>query len=194
MPGTRRPVSPLRRITSGTLETRNPRARRSTSSSSFTSSRSNPDYGRFTPLASQTQVQPTTSAAAQKTRYYPTPSPPPALERTQRPPPVNLPPAVTPEERKTYTSLPSTPVLVSNLAEFPGTPRKDSIGSSNLRNEDNGEGVELFSLWDYLREELLATDFDSHQELKWERVSNFLNVPIAIEKVSWRLVLASASH
>ncbi|KAF9038267.1 DUF747-domain-containing protein [Hymenopellis radicata] len=40
-----------------------------------------------------------------------------------------------------------------------------------------------FSLWDYLREELLATDFDSHQELKWERVSNFLNIPIAIEQI-----------
>ena len=40
-----------------------------------------------------------------------------------------------------------------------------------------------FSLWDYLREELLATDFDSHQEMKWERVSNFLNVPLAVEKV-----------
>lgn len=45
-------------------------------------------------------------------------------------------------------------------------------------------GATPFSLWDYLREELLATDFDSHQEMKWERVSNFLNVPIAIEKVS----------
>jgi hypothetical protein len=41
-----------------------------------------------------------------------------------------------------------------------------------------------FSLWDYLREELLATDFDSHQELKWERVGNFLSIPLAIEKVS----------
>ncbi|KAG5221421.1 eukaryotic membrane protein family-domain-containing protein [Salix suchowensis] len=40
-----------------------------------------------------------------------------------------------------------------------------------------------FSLWDYLREELLATDFDSHQELKWERVSNFLSIPLAIEKI-----------
>lgn len=40
-----------------------------------------------------------------------------------------------------------------------------------------------FSLWDYLREELLATDFDSHQELKWDRVSNFLNIPVAIEKI-----------
>nr|GAT57669.1 predicted protein [Mycena chlorophos] len=40
-----------------------------------------------------------------------------------------------------------------------------------------------FSIWDYLREELLATDFDSHQELKWDRVSNFLSIPLAIEKI-----------
>ncbi|KAJ3535704.1 hypothetical protein NM688_g6938 [Phlebia brevispora] len=40
-----------------------------------------------------------------------------------------------------------------------------------------------FSIWDYLREELLATDFDSHQELKWERVGNFLSMPLAIEKI-----------
>jgi hypothetical protein len=41
-----------------------------------------------------------------------------------------------------------------------------------------------FSIWDYLQEELLATDFDSHQEMKWERVSNFLNIPYAAEKVT----------
>lgn len=48
--------------------------------------------------------------------------------------------------------------------------------------DDDREGPP-FSLWDYLREELLATDFDSHQELKWERVGNFLSMPVAIEKV-----------
>ncbi|KAG8684355.1 hypothetical protein FRC08_013739, partial [Ceratobasidium sp. 394] len=181
MPGTRRPSSPLRRITSGPLENRNQRARRSTSSSSFNSSRSNPDYGRFTPLVSQTQTQaPANNAKTKPARYYPTPSPPPALERSQRPGPVNLPPAaVLPEERKAYVSLPSTPVLAATVPEFsskasPAT-RKDSVESD--------EDVEPFSLWDYLREELLATDFDSHQELKWERVSNFLNIPIAIEKI-----------
>lgn len=189
MPGTRRPVSPLRRITSGTIETRNPRARRSISSSSFSTSRSsNPDYGRFTPLAGQTQAVSSSSAAAQPTRYYPTPSPPPALERQPRPPPVNLPSAPTSEERKTYTSLPSTPVLAAILPEFPSAIRKESIDSTRLdlnqRVEEHEDDLEPFSLWDYLQEELLATDFDSHQELKWERVSNFLNVPVAIEKVS----------
>jgi hypothetical protein len=38
------------------------------------------------------------------------------------------------------------------------------------------------SLWDYLKEELTAADFESTQELKRERVANFLSVPIAFEK------------
>lgn len=41
-----------------------------------------------------------------------------------------------------------------------------------------------FSLWEYLKEEVLATDFDSTQEMKWERVTNFIAVPWWIEKVS----------
>lgn len=40
-----------------------------------------------------------------------------------------------------------------------------------------------FSLWEYLKEEVLATDFDSTQEMKWERVTNFIAVPWWIEKV-----------
>ncbi|PWN51695.1 DUF747-domain-containing protein [Violaceomyces palustris] len=39
------------------------------------------------------------------------------------------------------------------------------------------------SLWDYLREEILATDFDSTQELKWERVTNFMAIPFWMEKI-----------
>ena len=39
------------------------------------------------------------------------------------------------------------------------------------------------SLWDYLKEELTAADFETTQELKRERVANFLSVPIAFEKV-----------
>lgn len=50
-----------------------------------------------------------------------------------------------------------------------------------------------FSLWDYLREELLATDFDSHQEQKWERVSNFLSMPVAMEKVCGTAFSANGS-
>ena len=79
----------------------------------------------------------------------------------------------------TYASLPPTPIStsppppVSNREEYKLPPAHDQ---SDVYDTP-------FSLWDYLREELLATDFDSHQELKWERVSNFLSIPLAIEKV-----------
>jgi len=76
-----------------------------------------------------------------------------------------------------YASLPPTPLASSppptlNVERYRPPPEQSDVYTPP------------FSLWDYLREELLATDFDSHQELKWERVSNFLSIPIAIEKVS----------
>jgi len=41
------------------------------------------------------------------------------------------------------------------------------------------------SFLDYLKDELTGADFDSAQELKRERVTNFLGVPGAIEKVQF---------
>lgn len=78
-----------------------------------------------------------------------------------------------------YVSLPATPVSRSPPNPEP-RPRYAS---------DVSTGPVPFSLWDYLREELLATDFDSHQEMKWERVSNFLHVPLAVEKVCLRYLV-----
>ncbi|KIJ49444.1 hypothetical protein M422DRAFT_27811 [Sphaerobolus stellatus SS14] len=75
------------------------------------------------------------------------------------------------KEYKTYASLPPSPV-----SPLPPPLRR-------VTTTDRASGSPPFSIWDYLREELLATDFDSHQELKWERVSNFLSVPLAIEKI-----------
>ncbi|CAE6468653.1 unnamed protein product [Rhizoctonia solani] len=181
---TRQPVSPLRRITPTNLDSRNPRARRSTSSSSFTTSKSkNPDYGRFTPLASQPlAASSNTSNTTSPNRFYPTPSPPP-LDLEPLPAPVALSQLTPkPEERKTYASLPSTPVLGATIPEFSKTTRQESL-DHHFASQPAVDAPEPFSLWDYLQEELLATDFDSHQELKWERVSNFLNIPIAIEKI-----------
>lgn len=80
-----------------------------------------------------------------------------------------------------YASLPPTPISSSPpLQTSPPafSPSMPSYPSTDFYYEPP------FSIWDYLREELLATDFDSHQELKWERVSNFLNMPLALEKVS----------
>lgn len=70
---------------------------------------------------------------------------------------------------QTYASLPPSPTSTSPPPPF--------IRSKSVLYPPP------FSIWDYLREELLATDFDSHQELKWERVSNFLSIPVALEKV-----------
>ncbi|KAJ8696157.1 hypothetical protein PTI98_006045 [Pleurotus ostreatus] len=83
-----------------------------------------------------------------------------------------------PDAPLAYASLPPTPISPSP-PQGPGF-RNSPPPSPTLHPETR----ELpFSLWDYLREELLATDFDSHQELKWERVSNFLSIPLAIEKI-----------
>ncbi|KAJ7647356.1 eukaryotic membrane protein family-domain-containing protein [Roridomyces roridus] len=71
-----------------------------------------------------------------------------------------------------YTSLPPSPISPSHPLSPPVSPIPLFQPSTVP-----------FSLWDYLREELLATDFDSHQELKWDRVSNFLSIPIAVEKI-----------
>lgn len=73
----------------------------------------------------------------------------------------------------TYASLPPTPILPSPPPSPPPIARSQELQPDQP----------LFSLWDYLWEELLATDFDSHQELKWERVSNFLSIPLAMEKI-----------
>ena len=82
-----------------------------------------------------------------------------------------------------YASLPPTPIIPSRAIESPPVP----ASPISLAFESDLPAQELddvpFSLWDYLREELLATDFDSHQEMKWERVRNFLSMPWAMEKV-----------
>ncbi|KAJ4483449.1 eukaryotic membrane protein family-domain-containing protein [Lentinula aciculospora] len=82
----------------------------------------------------------------------------------------------------TYASLPPTPISRSpSPLPLPLSPTPAEYIS--LRQQQQQKYQAPFSLWDYLREELLATDFDSHQELKWERVSNFLSIPLAMEKI-----------
>lgn len=48
------------------------------------------------------------------------------------------------------------------------------------------EALRQISFLDYLKDELTVADFDSAQELKRERVTNFLGVPAAIEKVLYK--------
>lgn len=114
------------------------------------------------------------------------------LTFAQRSPPYD-------ELLKTYASLPSSPVVRENAASPFANVNTPVPAPVQVKKEEIDEPMMMFptrddlprqdthtppySLWDYLREELLATDFDSHQELKWERVGNFLSVPLALEKV-----------
>ena len=82
-----------------------------------------------------------------------------------------------------YASLPPSPILRPRSVTPPPSISPIPHVYANVQPQKFQPGAP-FSLWDYLREELLATDFDSHQELKWERVRNFLNMPLAMEKVS----------
>lgn len=50
--------------------------------------------------------------------------------------------------------------------------------------KDQSSNKPSFSIWDYLKDELTASDFDSAQDLKRERITNLLGVPGAVEKVS----------
>ncbi|KAJ7084364.1 eukaryotic membrane protein family-domain-containing protein [Mycena belliarum] len=84
-----------------------------------------------------------------------------------------------PQRPNIYASLPPSPISPSPPPSRPLTPLTPVSPLSLFEPVS----AQPFSLWDYLREELLATDFDSHQELKWDRVSNFLNIPVAIEKI-----------
>jgi hypothetical protein len=83
-----------------------------------------------------------------------------------------------------YASLPPTPILPSRPIESPPIPISPmaAVCENDLPRRLEPDDIP-FSLWDYLREELLETDFDSHQEMKWERVRNFLSMPWAMEKV-----------
>ncbi|TFK44218.1 eukaryotic membrane protein family-domain-containing protein [Crucibulum laeve] len=81
-----------------------------------------------------------------------------------------------------YASLPPTPILASR-PYTPPTPVSPLTPTFLPEEPPIRQHAPPFSLWDYLREELLATDFDSHQELKWERVNNFLSMPLAMEKI-----------
>ncbi|GBB91665.1 hypothetical protein RclHR1_19000003 [Rhizophagus clarus] len=50
-------------------------------------------------------------------------------------------------------------------------------------NNAQNTSVPFFTLWDYFKDELTASEFDALQELKRERVTNFLGIPWSIEKL-----------
>ena len=61
------------------------------------------------------------------------------------------------------------------------TPEPESRTSSKARAP-----LSDFSVWDYLVQEVISHDYDQGQDEKEERVSNFLSVPVQLEKVRAR--------
>ncbi|KAG0216879.1 hypothetical protein BGX33_011909 [Mortierella sp. NVP41] len=64
-----------------------------------------------------------------------------------------------------------------------GENSQDDLRLKTLIGSISPQDHPTVSLWDYLKEELTAADFETTQELKRERVANFLSVPIAFEKM-----------
>ncbi|GAK68127.1 DUF747 family protein [Moesziomyces antarcticus] len=108
-------------------------------------------------------------------------------------------PALSPRSTSTHHDLPDaymTPRL--SLAQLQEEPRmtasplateKEPELKKESQPQANGDAHTAradntpFSLWDYLKEEVLATDFDATQEMKWERVTNFISIPFWMEKI-----------
>jgi hypothetical protein len=79
---------------------------------------------------------------------------------------------------------------------YPASPTSDHSDETERRPFSRGGSVDPyplglqalpFSLVDYLKEEIRATELDGFQELKTERITNFLSVPFAVERVRARL-------
>jgi hypothetical protein len=73
------------------------------------------------------------------------------------------------------------PTRDDSLSPQPSTPTSGTRGRG-LSNV--GARFLPTSLWDYLREEISASELDGSQEMKAERVTNFFSVPMAVEQVS----------
>lgn len=100
------------------------------------------------------------------------------------------------EKEKDDPSTPR-PARIATSSKIPQRQQSPSGQDSNVLLSDGGMTPEMissqldqlsdaappFSLWDYLKEEVMATDFDSTQEMKWERVTNFIAIPFHMEKI-----------
>lgn len=82
------------------------------------------------------------------------------------------------EPKHDGSTIPHTPSQASEKLANKDSPTSPGATIASTRQENHP-----FSLWDYLKEEVLATDFDATQEMKWERVTNFISIPFWMEKI-----------
>lgn len=113
----------------------------------------------------------------------------PSSEHLTSPPNVyvSLPSTPLQSPRPTSKLLPPDPVVATGRynstpdLHFRKTPKQSPDRPSQSRKVSQKE--RLFSIWDYLKSELVETEAEYHQEVRWERLENFLSVPLAVEKV-----------
>lgn len=72
-----------------------------------------------------------------------------------------------------------TPMSMPDSPSSPASPSNVASKLSSLPSR-----LLPASLWDYLKEEIRATELDGSQEMKAERVTNFFSVPMVVEQVA----------
>ncbi|KAI8643717.1 eukaryotic membrane protein family-domain-containing protein [Parasitella parasitica] len=77
---------------------------------------------------------------------------------------------------------PSPAAAAATAAAAETVYQRDDLQQQQQHQQPN-ESLRQISFLEYLKDELTVADFDSAQELKRERVTNFLGVPAAIEKL-----------
>ncbi|ORX51242.1 DUF747-domain-containing protein [Hesseltinella vesiculosa] len=115
------------------------------------------DSDQCVPTSSRKLIQPSHLSQpiidASPQQYGAFPPPPPSVSQS----PLTLPPVCSPP-----------------LSPDPTSPSTASTWVQHMPS---------MSFWDYLRDELTVSDFDSTQEIKRERITNFLAVPGSLEKL-----------
>jgi hypothetical protein len=84
--------------------------------------------------------------------------------------------------RRSSVSASAVPLHRDGLGLGTGrTQKRESSGDGQEGKNGDGEGL---SMWDLLRDEVGVEDWDGWiVDGKWERIANFLAVPLAVEKV-----------
>lgn len=108
-----------------------------------------------------------------------------------------------------FSSAPSTPIRRTTKLHAPSTVWESWCGRAchtvltvlglsapfdareNVYTVPSGTDSCSSTLWDHLMDEVLLTSNETTQELRWERVSNFMAMPVWIEKMIWIGTLVS---
>ncbi|KAI8925644.1 eukaryotic membrane protein family-domain-containing protein [Entophlyctis helioformis] len=131
-------------------------------------SRSHPPPLQYTPIARKPSVPSLSSSAASSSQSSASKPFADLPQSTSEPTPAPAPPAA-----PAPTPAPALPSSSTTATLQPSAAQPGPISRA------------IDSLWDYVKGELTSGDFDESQDLKTERIRNFLNVPLEIERLMY---------